>query len=101
MPTKAEMQELIDNCTWEWTTQNGVKGYKVTSKHNSNYIFLPAAGYRSGSSLYYAGGDGGYWSSEPHEGNSYNAYYLYFSSDDHYVGHYGRIYGLSVRPVLE
>ena len=100
MPTKAEMQELIDNCTWEWTTQNGKNGYKVTGP-NGNYIFLPAAGYRDGSSLRSAGSYGYYWSSAPHEGNSYNAYYLYFSSDDHYVSHYGRNYGLSVRPVRE
>ena len=100
LPTKAEMQELIDNCTWEWTTQNGKNGYKVTGP-NGNYIFLPAAGYRDGSSLRSAGSYGYYWSLAPHEGNSYNAYYLYFSSDDHYVSHYGRNYGLSVRPVRE
>ena len=100
LPTKAEMQELIDNCTREWTTQNGVKGYKVTGP-NGNYIFLPAAGYRYDGSLYGAGSGGYYWSSAPHEGNSYNAYYLYFSSDDHYVSHYGRNYGPSVRPVRE
>ena len=100
LPTKAEMQELIDNCTREWTTQNGVKGYKVTGP-NGNYIFLPAASYRFGSSLYDVGISGHYWSSAPHEGNSYNAYYLYFSSDNHYVSNYGRNYGLSVRPVLE
>ena len=37
MPTKAEQDELYNNCTWEWTTQNGVNGYKVTSKINGNY----------------------------------------------------------------
>ena len=25
MPTEVEIQELIDNCTWTWTTQDGVK----------------------------------------------------------------------------
>jgi hypothetical protein len=28
LPTKAEVQELIDSCTWTWTTQNGVNGYE-------------------------------------------------------------------------
>ncbi|MBR5532185.1 MAG: T9SS C-terminal target domain-containing protein, partial [Bacteroidales bacterium] len=38
MPTKAEQDELrnTDNCTWEWTTLNGVEGYKVISKKNGN-----------------------------------------------------------------
>ena len=100
MPTKAEMQELEDKCTWTWTTQNGVNGYKVTGP-NGNNIFLPAAGYRDGSSLSLAGSHGYYWSSTPHESYSYYAYNLYFNSDYH--GMYGsyRDDGQSVRPVLE
>ena len=101
MPTKSEMQELIDKCIWTWTTQNGVNGYKVTSKTNGNYIFLPAAGDRDGSSLYYAGGRGYYWSSSPNEGSSYSAVSLYFFSGSRYTYYYGRDYGQSVRPVLE
>lgn len=101
LPTKAEMQELIDNCTWEWTTQNGVKGYKITSKHNSNYIFLPAAGFRSGLSLYNAGNCGHYWSSTPSASSGVSACYLSFCSDDPHMGDYSRYYGLLVRPVLE
>ena len=46
LPTREEFQELIDNCTWLWAEEKGVKGYKVTSKKNSNSIFLPAAGKR-------------------------------------------------------
>ncbi|MBO5853740.1 MAG: DUF1566 domain-containing protein, partial [Bacteroidales bacterium] len=101
MPTKAELDELLNNCTWTWTTQNGVKGYKVTSKVNSNYIFLPAAGRRNGSSLTNAGGYGWYWSSTPEEGNSDYAYYLCIFSFNLYMYNYNRINGQSVRPVLE
>lgn len=61
--TRAEFQELIYNCTWEWTTQSGVNGYRVTSKINGESIFLPAAGYRSGTGLYSDGTVGYYWSS--------------------------------------
>ena len=43
-PTKEEMQELLDNCTFTWTDQDGVQGYKVSSKTNSKSIFLPAGG---------------------------------------------------------
>ena len=101
MPTKEEMRELIDNCTWIWTTQNGVNGFKVTSEVNRNYIFLPAAGYRSGSSLYDAGSRSCYWNSTPHESISGRAYFLYFSDDFRRMSYYSRYFGQSVRPVLE
>lgn len=42
-PTEAEWLELLDKCTWEWTTQNEVKGCKVTGP-NGKSVFLPAAG---------------------------------------------------------
>lgn len=32
MPTQTEQDELRTECTWEWITQNGVSGCKVTSK---------------------------------------------------------------------
>ena len=100
MPTKAEMQELIDKCTWEWMTQNGVKGCKVTGP-NGNSIFLPAAGSRNGSSLYDAGSRSCYWNSTPHESISGRAYFLYFSDDFRRMSYYSRYFGQSVRPVLE
>lgn len=98
MPTRAEQQELLLNCTWTWTTQNGVNGYKVTSKINGNSIFLPAAGYRDGSSLYDAGSYGYYWGSTPYDSNAFN---LVFHSSNHYTSSYDRNRGRSVRPVVE
>ena len=104
MPTKAEWQELIDNCTWTWTTQNGINGYKVTSKkagYTDKFIFLPAAGGRNDSDLYDVGSDGLYWSSSLSENFSDFAWYLIFYSSNHYLyDDFGRFYGLSVRPVL-
>ncbi len=100
MPTKTEMQELINNCTWEWMTQNGKNGYKVTGP-NGNKIFLPAAGYRLGSSLYCAGERGFYWSSTPNESNSSTACSLCFDSSKHGVDYGNRSGGQSVRPVSE
>ena len=100
MPTHDELNELRNNCTWTWTTQNGVNGYKVTGPNGAS-IFLPAAGARDGSSLYEAESYGCYWSSAPGEDYDYLAYSLYFGSDDHYVGNFIRYNGLSVRPVIE
>ena len=96
-PTKAEFEELRNACSWKWTTQNNVYGYKVTGT-NGNSIFLPAAGYRSGSSISNAGSRGYYWSSTPSE---YDSYYLYFHSDAHYMNDDYSKSGQSVRPVLE
>ena len=101
MPTYDELNELRNRCTWTWTTQNGVNGYKVTGPSGAS-IFLPAAGYRIGSSLYYAGSRGYYWSSSPSEYLVNVACYLSFNSDGHYMNYYGyRDYGQSVRSVLE
>ena len=96
MPTDAEMTELLEQCTWTWTTQNGVKGYTVTGT-NGNSIFLPAASFRIGSSLGYAGGY--YWSSSLSSGSPNRAWYLRFGSNDVFMELYYRHEGRPVRPV--
>ncbi len=102
MPTDAEMTKLRSNCTWTWTSQNGVNGYRVTSKSNGNSIFLPAAGYR-GSSLFNAGSDGSYWSSSLDTDRPTYAWGVDFDSYTVYGNNYYnslfRSYGRSVRPV--
>ena len=60
-------------------------------------VFLPAAGYRDGSTVYYVLYYGCYWSAT--EVNSYYAYYLHFYSDEAYMVTCGRNYGHSVRLV--
>jgi hypothetical protein len=47
MPTRAEMQELLDRCTITNEIYNGVEGFRVTGP-NGNSIFMPASGYKSG-----------------------------------------------------
>ena len=61
MPSQAQQQELVDECSWEWTSMNDVNGYMVTGP-NGKTLFLPAAGSYEGSSNYYEGSDGAYWS---------------------------------------
>ncbi len=101
MPTEAEQDELRDtnNCTWTWITQNGVNGYRVTSKKNGNSIFLPAAGYRNDSNLRSAGSRGYYWSSSLNPYYSCYAYDLGFYSSYVYWDGGDRYVGCSVRPV--
>ncbi len=101
MPTKAEQQELLNNCTWTWMTQNGIEGYKVTGP-KGNSIFLPAADGLYGSSLYRDGSCGYYWSSTPGDYSNDYAFGLGFNSDNQYMySYYYRFIGLSVRPVTE
>ncbi len=100
LPTKREMEELKDKCTWTWTSQSGVKGYKVTGP-NGNSIFLPAAGNCDWSSRNDVGEDGYYWSSTPNESYTDCAYYLRFDSGCHFVYWINRFLGRTVRPVSE
>lgn len=110
MPSKDEINELISNCTWKWTTQNGRKGYSVTCDSNGESIFLPAAGSWAG--WYNFGVDNSveYWSSSLHEDINYphEAYRLavgsMFEIQPYILGDtdcYPRCYGLPIRPVCE
>ena len=102
MPTDAELTELREQCTWTCTTQNGVYGYKVTSKksgYTNKSIFLPAAGGRKGSSLSTAGSWGYYWSSSLNTNDQNYACMLDFYSSGVYTTHSTRYFGHSVRPV--
>ncbi|MBQ9362655.1 MAG: hypothetical protein IJT97_04440 [Bacteroidaceae bacterium] len=99
MPTDAEMTELRTKCTWDWTSQNGVNGCKVTGP-NGNSIFLPAAGIRDYGRLSNAGSVGNYWSSSLDTDFNCDAYGLHGYSDDfNVIGLGSRCIGHPVRAV--
>jgi len=103
-PTDAEWTWLRENCTWTWTTQDGVNGMLVTSKiagYTDNTIFLPAAGYRENTDLCNEGSRGYFWSSSLSEDYSNSARVVYFHSDGVKRSNDSRDDGLSVRPVME
>ena len=106
IPTDEEWMELrnTDNCSWTWTTIDGVNGYKVQSKksgYTNNWIFLPAAGYRSYDRLVIVGSYGFYWSSSLGTEGTFNACSMYLSSSLVFRGHRYRCFGQSVRPVCK
>ena len=101
MPTKEEIAELLNNCSWTWTIQNGVNGYLVTSKSNGNSMFLPAAGYRWSENVSSSGSGGYCWSASLNEYHGYDAFNLYFYSGNRYQNYNSRYNGFSVRPVTE
>ena len=69
----------------------------TTIFESAGAVFLPAAGIRSGTTVYAVGYDAFYWSSA--HANSYNSYALYFYDTVLYTKDYYRYYGLSVRLV--
>ena len=101
MPTKAEYQELFDNCNAMWTTNynsTGVKGLVFTSKVNGKSVFFPAAGwchFNVTSSSF----NGLYWSASLN--SSSNAWFLTFSSTFQSLKNTDRYSGLSVRAVCK
>ena len=106
MPTYEEWSELCntDNCSWTWTSIDGVNGYKVQSKksgYTDKWIFLPAAGYRSYNEHRLVGSNGFYWFSSLSTDFPAYAHYMSFGSG-HFRSYDGYRYdGQSVRPVSE
>ena len=100
MPTDADWQELLDNCTSEWTTLNNVNGCLFTSNYNENTIFLPAAGNYT-TSLVNGGRRCFYWSSTLVESNPICAWGLNASSSEISLSDSGERYlGRPIRAVM-
>ena len=98
MPNNEQMEELINDCSSEWTSENSVNGLRFTGSNGAS-IFLPAAGRRlSGlwpDELAY----GYYWSSTLNESVTYRAWEMEFDSDGISTGDFNRYLGYSIRPV--
>ena len=103
LPTAQEMNELIDSCTWTWTTVNGVNGCLITSNrpgYTDRSIFLPATGkYGFETDNKSAGTWGHYWSTSINKDTSYAAGVLAIGSDYAAVKKTFRNHGQSIRPV--
>ena len=99
MPTKEDFKELDDNTDREWTTINGVNGWKFMKKtDHSVYVFFPTAGFGRGTSINSVGSVGYYWSSAWYSAD--NAYRMGFYSSSVNPQNYDyRYYGCSVRAV--
>ncbi len=94
IPTYVEWNELRKRCSWVWVMRGDVQGYIVTSKVNSNSIFLPAAGEGGHLSCV-----GHYWASTISYAGCANSIDFDDKSKqlDYYAG--WRQCGYSIRPV--
>lgn len=109
MPTYNEMKELKEKCIWKWASINSFNGYKITAS-NGNYIFLPAGGFGFSKGIGNRNKDGNYMSSTLVDNQSassssnlenWSFYGIDFKSSDVYLGEHGRLWGFSVRPVMD
>lgn len=79
MPTKEQLEELIQSVKSIWTTKNGVKG-RLFSANNGNSLFFPAVGDQWDDEHRYFGSRGYYWSGSLRTGYPGNAWYFFFNS---------------------
>lgn len=98
IPTKAEFDELLNNCTATFTASNGVNGYQFTGP-NGNSIFLPMAGGRDADGLLSSGESGFYWLSSLYSDDTDFAWGFLIDSESAYATSYYRMYGQTIRPV--
>ena len=101
IPTYIECSELIEKCSWELISQNGVKGIKFTSTINGNCIFLPNAGWRQDDTV---NDDYGIYCTSSLFSKDLAAYLVSHLADNYppYTGNVlTRCCGAPVRPVTE
>lgn len=99
MPTKAEMDELVDSCNWRWHVTDGYLGYKVTAR-NGNFIFLPASGFREGIDLVNENLSAEYASCEADPELCSFVFSINLERGDHSVQSFARSDGFVVRAVF-
>lgn len=118
MPTISEVSELYKNTTMTLTTINGIKGYKFQSKitgYTDSWIFIPAAGFYTGTTLKTQDSNAGTyiyyadcWAKNVSESSSNCAYriHLEYKAYDGYPlmswnSNNSRFLGCTIRPVYD
>ena len=114
MPTFVEWQALCNTENFEWTWDDTLKGFRVTSKipgYEGNSIFLPSSGARDGAELHGEADFGNYWSSSiwPYTsleyitpGVAWSTNFYYYNSNANLNGTgYDRYRGHPIRPVSD
>ena len=108
-PTRAEMDELVNKCTWTKTSRRieigfgvyydeDIWGFEVTGP-NGNSIFIPSAGYRL--DRYYYGEHCFLYTATRVPDRPDFAYRLDANSTYHWTEGYYREFGYPIRPVCD
>lgn len=97
VPEVNEFSELINYCSWKWSSVNGVQGYTVTGP-NGNSIFFPTTGLYLDSTKQ-STDMGYYWSGS--RWNDIAAWRLNFNNTQYQVAENYKFVGLPIRPVSD
>ena len=118
IPTKEQCEELINYTNNYWVknydpnktihnleNDKGIQGLngRVFEGKNGKQLFIPSAGYRSGSKTSFIGYVGNLWLSSLTLDYPYNAYYFCFKSINSggiSISNDFRYFGFSIRPVI-
>lgn len=101
IPTIAEANELINNCSWELYVLDGINGVMGTGT-NGNKIFLPSCGSKIDSKTEGYNECGEYWLADGLTSLITHPFYLYFNKEyitAETLNGYGRRSGKSVRAI--
>lgn len=101
MPTAVEFNELLENCSFAWGVQQGIKGYFVTSLmpgYTDVSIFIPAAGYRD-DGLQGINRIGYYWTSDLGNEGDEKAFSFTMGQETSSIEQSMRYLGYTIRPV--
>lgn len=105
MPNHEQFEEMINNCSWNFTVVNNIYAFVGISKLNGNKIIFPATSSFTYKQFVFPGDYSDhayYWTCDLYD-NQYqnNAYsYDFANSDENFTFNSGnREYGCSVRPV--
>lgn len=102
IPNWEQTCELVEHCTWTWTSRNGVYGQLGTGP-NGNTVFLPAAGNVYGDNFHSPGNQGWrgeYLTSTLMSDDSYRCRYLLISTlGANFNYNCAREFGHSIRAV--
>lgn len=96
-PSSDELQELIDNCKWQWEIVSGMYGWRIIGS-NGNSIFLPAVGAYSACRLASVNEIGRYWCSNME--STHSAFGLRFNDEEYKIVDDTKFYGRPIRPVF-
>lgn len=94
LPNKAQVEELLYNCTWKWTG----KGYKVTGP-NQNSIYFPFNGYQDCDEVLHLHGSAAMLWTLDNAGVNF-AYYYVLSDQQRTILEDSNCRGCSVRLVI-
>ena len=102
MPTREECARLFENpADYELSeiSVDGVRGVRILCKANSNWIFLPYAGYKEGPALLETGHGLYYWTSSLYSSSVTMGFTMSGSAAGYLIGGEERFKGLPIRPV--